>query len=140
MFSRKGKELSQQTCQHNAGLDECDVVSQIRLKQAELKTLQKEVKQLKTFDDFDAQAIFAIINSNSFKFLFPQGGYRIYRYRGEFFEGIYHAMIEACVDKHAVLDELERMFSRMDEIRNKQRKISELKLEIQEKKRQLGIQ
>lgn len=141
MFFKKRKEQAPpQVCQHNAGTDECDVVSQIRLEQAELKTLQEEVKQLTTFEDFDARAIFAIINSANFRFLFPPGGYRLYRHQGEFFEGIYHAMIETNVDRQTILDELEGLFDRMDEIRSKQRKIIELKQSIQEKKQLLGIQ
>lgn len=141
MFFKKRKEQAPpQVCQHNAGTDECDVVSQIRLEQAKLKTLQEEVKQLTTFDDFDAHAILGMLNSPSFIFLFPSGGYRLFKHRGEFFEGIYHAMIEANVDRQTVLDELEQMFDRMDEIKSKQRKIVELKRSIQEKKRLLGIQ
>lgn len=58
MFFKKRKEPAPpQVCQHNAGTDECDVVSRIRLEQAELNTLQEEVKQLTTFEDFDANAM-----------------------------------------------------------------------------------
>lgn len=141
MFFKKRKEPAPpQVCQHNAGADECDVVSQIRLEQAELNTLQEEVKQLTTFEDFDAHAIFAIINSASFRYLFPPGGYRLYRHPGEFFEGIYHAMIETNMDRQTILGELERLFDRMDEIMSKQRKIIELKQTIQKRKQLLGIQ
>lgn len=140
MFFKKRREPAPpQVCQHNAGTDECDVVSQIRLEQAELKTLQEEVKRLTTSEDFDAHAIFAVINSAPFRYLVDTGHFPNDS-PGKFFENIYHAMKERNVDRQTILDELEGLFDRMDEIMSKQREIVELKRSIQQKKRLLGIQ